>query len=160
MYKIDLNIKSIITDIEINYNLYLLLLINMNREEKVAEGIYITKFNNTTGVPEKKNYIYKTTSELIAIIEAEFDESGELIKSLYKSNEEMLEYDPNDYDLIQGREDNLVLINNKLKRMIQLQNEMKNICSNHPMIKIDVINLFDQNMLKEEKENIVYELEL
>lgn len=136
----------------------------MNREEKVAEGIYISKSNNNQGVSERTHFIYKNTSELIAIIEAEFEECGELIKSLYRSNEEMLEYDPNDYDLIQGREDNLVLIHNKLKRMIQLQKEMKDACPIHPMIKIDVMSLFEQNEKpkeeKEENEDIIYELEL
>ena len=58
-------------------------------------------------------YIYHNSAELISIYENEFYELGEIIKSLFETNEEMLNYDPNDYDLIQARLENVESINKK-----------------------------------------------
>ncbi len=70
----------------------------------------------------------------------------------------MLEYDPHDYDLIQAREDNLVLINKRLLQLQDIQNELKPICPTHPLISIDV---YDKILKKEgTKEEIITELEL
>jgi hypothetical protein len=99
---------------------------------------------------KKPNYIYKNTSELIQILECEFIEYQEEVCLLKKSNEEMLEFDPNDYDLIQAREDNLVLINKRLEQLIVLQNKLREHCPTHPFV---LKNVFDIISLIEESQN-------
>jgi hypothetical protein len=106
----------------------------MNSEEKIGEGIFITKSSkgtvplqskesNKTNQPRK--YLYKSTAELIQILEDEFTQTTEHIQLLHNSNEEMLTYDPNDYDLIEARAENLVIINRKLQELKEIQNELK-----------------------------------
>ena len=123
-----------------------------SKEEKVADGIYITKYQ-----PEdvKRNYVYKTTTELIKLLENDFEETIMEIELLYNANEEMLEYDPNDYDLIQAREDNLVIINKRIEKAKLIQKELANICPTNPMVSIDVFKY-----LEKPSETIVKEIEL
>ena len=82
-----------------------------------------------------------------------------MIQTLFQSNEEMLEYDPNDYDLIQAREDNLILIDKKLEEMKKIQEKMKEQCHYHPIVNVNVFEYFaigkktkDEDV-KNEKEN-------
>ena len=75
---------------------------------------------------------------------------------MFKANEEMLAYDPNDYDLIQAREENLQLINEKIIRMKNIQEQIKGICPNHSCVSLNVFDVFNEN----KKENIITEIEL
>ena len=118
-------------------------------EKKICEGVYILE-------NPKKKYVYHNNTELIALYEAEFEELGNQIKNMFKANEEMLAYDPNDYDLIQAREENLQLINEKIIRMKNIQEQIKGICPNHPCVSLNVFDVFNEN----KKENIITEIEL
>ena len=86
-----------------------------------------------------------------------------MVQTLFQSNEEMLEYDPNDYDLIQAREDNLILIEKKLEEMKNIQIKMKEQCHYHPIVNVNVFEYFaigkktkdenEKNEKEKEKEN-------
>jgi len=90
-------------------------------EEKIADGIYITKRVSKKNEPEKQkgiedNFVFTNTGELIALLENQLEEYFKQCKDLYEANEVMLQFDPKDYDLIEAREDELVIINRKLLR--------------------------------------------
>ena len=132
------------------------------KEIKVMDGVYIWKpdlqnsnnkttqssDNNNNSKNGKKttigenNYICHGVDELVKIYEIEFEEIGNKIQSLFQSNEEMLEFDPHDYDLIQAREENLQLIDKKLEEMMKIQEKMKDICNYHPIVTVDIFDHF------------------
>ena len=142
------------------------------KEIKVMDGVYLWK-------PEKKNietitqnkeiqqfennsinnkeitigenkYLCNGQNELIKIYEIEFEELGDRVQALFQSNEDMLEFDPYDYDLIQAREENLQLIDKKLEEMKKIQIKMKEICNYHPIVSVDIFEYF--GIVKKEKE--------
>ena len=121
---------------------------NLSNETKFCDGIYLTKINNNKEHDnnfinvEGEKFIYHNTEELLTILETEFNEFGEIVQKLFESNEEMLKFDPNDYDLIQARQENLEIIQIKLKSMKDIQNKVKNICPNHPIVNVDIFSLF------------------
>lgn len=138
---------------------------NNYKEEKVAEGIYITKFNTSQGTPKtiqttdqpkphakERKYLYKNTAELISMLENEFEEMAREVEMLYKANEDMLEFDPKDYDLIQAREENLVIINRRLNQMKEIQNELRIYCPNNPILSMDLFSLFLHKGTKAEED--------
>ena len=135
------------------------------KEIKVMDGVYIWKplqkseekiqNNNTNKLPDnnnnltgqktfigENNYLCHGKDELVKIYEIEFDELGNKILSLFQSNEDMLEFDPHDYDLIQAREENLQLIDKKMEEMFKIQKKMKEICEYHPLVNIDIFDYF------------------
>ena len=138
------------------------------KEIKVMEGVYIWKpekninndgnknsnTNSTQNADINNNYFVNKSSigeneylchgkdELIKIYEIEFEELGNRVLSLFQSNEDMMEFDPNDYDLIQAREENLELIDKKLAEIVKIQSKMKEICSYHPIVNLDIFEYF------------------
>jgi len=138
------------------------------KEIKIMDGVYIWKpeksVNNTqnnnkndinTKSPPNENSVQGTKSqigenkylchgkdELVKIYEIEFEELGDKVQSLFQSNEDMLEFDPHDYDLIQAREENLQLIDKKLEEMMKIQEKMKEICDYHPIVNVDIFDYF------------------
>ena len=140
------------------------------KEIKVMEGVYIWKpekksnnndSNNDPNKKQQQNYDNKNNEfignkssiggneylchgkdELIKIYEIEFEELGNRVLALFQSNEDMMEFDPNDYDLIQAREENLELIDKKLAEIIKIQKKMKEICSFHPIVEVDIFEYF------------------
>ena len=150
------------------------------KEIKVMDGVYIWKpdlqnSNNKTTQSSDNNKIGKKTSvgennyichgvdELVKIYEIEFEEIGNKIQSLFQSNEEMLEFDPHDYDLIQAREENLQLIDKKIEEMMKIQEKMKDICNYHPIVTVDIFDHFgigkkikdnEDNKEKKKEENL------
>jgi len=130
---------------------------NLPNETKFCDGIYITKINNNKEQNnnfiniEGEKFIYHNTEELLTILEAEFNEFGDIVQKLFESNEEMLKFDPNDYDLIQARQENLEIIQIKIKSMKDIQNKIKNICPHHPIINVDIFSLFINENKNEEK---------
>ena len=128
-------------------------------------------FGNKSSIGENE-YLCKGKDELIKINEIEFEELGNRVLALFQSNEDMMEFDPNDYDLIQAREENLELIDKKIAEMIKIQEKMKELCSYHPLVTVDIFEYFgigkspienkenkinnsinnDENEIKEEKE--------
>jgi hypothetical protein len=140
------------------------------KEIKVMEGVYIWKpekksnNNDSNNDPNKKQqqnydnkniefignkssigeneYLCHGKDELIKIYEIEFEELGNRVLALFQSNEDMMEFDPNDYDLIQAREENLELIDKKLAEIIKIQKKMKEICSFHPIVEVDIFEYF------------------
>ena len=138
------------------------------KEIKIMDGVYIWKpeksVNNTqnnnkndinTQSPPNENSVQGTKSqigenkylchgkdELVKIYEIEFEELGDKVQSLFQSNEDMLEFDPHDYDLIQAREENLQLIDKKLEEMMKIQEKMKEICDYHPIVNVDIFDYF------------------
>lgn len=131
----------------------------MQKEEKIADGIYITKFQKQTASNSPNNantnnnhskYVYKSTAELISILESDFEEKANEIKLLYSANEEMLLFDPHDYDLIQAREDNLVVINKRLLELKEIQNQLKSFCPTNPIV---IKNIFDYIQKEENKKS-------
>ena len=119
---------------------------NNNNNKSILEN------SKTIQIGELK-YIYHNTAELISIYESEFYELGDIIKSLFETNEEMLKYDPNDYDLIQARLDNVESINKKIKKMIDIQNKVKILCNNHPILSLNVMEIFNKENKKENDDN-------
>jgi hypothetical protein len=141
-------------------------------EEKVAEGIYITKPKNmsqnnqnnqvvinqkahekksdninTSDKPSNK-YVYKSTAELINLLENDFESIVSQVQMLYEANEEMLKFDPNDYDLIEARQENLEIINKKILRLKEIQEELKKFCPTNPLVLKDVYDYFLQNKIQ------------
>jgi hypothetical protein len=90
----------------------------------------------------ENKYLCHGKDEMVKIYEIEFEELGDKVQSLFQSNEDMLEFDPHDYDLIQAREENLQLIDKKLEEMIKIQEKMKEICDYHPIVNVDIFDYF------------------
>ena len=155
------------------------------KEIKVMEGVYIwkpekninndgnknTNTNSNQNADINNNYFVNKSSigeneylchgkdELIKIYEIEFEELGNRVLSLFQSNEDMMEFDPNDYDLIQAREENLELIDKKLAEIVKIQSKMKEICSYHPIVNLDIFEYFGigkkpLNNKEENKDNL------
>lgn len=143
----------------------------MEDEEKIADGIYITKakhkiennFSNNNKESLRKNYHFKSTSELIALLENDFESIEKEIKMLFEANEEMLNFDPNDYDLIEARKENLEVINKRLLFLKDIQNELSLLCPINPLCKIDIFDYFlPKKVDKEENSNsdVISEIDL
>ena len=135
------------------------------KEIKIMEGVYIWKpetktvnnaqgnnnvqptnnnnnnNQNITSIGENK-YLCNRKEELVKIYETEFEEIGSEVQDIFQSNEEMLEYDPHDYDLIQAREENLQIIDRKLEEMVKIQKKMKELCDYHPIVNINIFEHF------------------
>ena len=157
------------------------------KEIKIMDGVYIWKpesktennsqkynndnkqeldNNNNSNLNGKKtligenNYLCHGIDDLIKIYEIEFEEIGNKILSLFQSNEEMLEFDPHDYDLIQAREENLQLIDKKIEEMTKIQEKMKGICGYHPIVNVYIFDYFKiEKKKKEENININNDIE-
>ena len=138
------------------------------KEIKIMDGVYIwkpeksvnnTQNNNKNDINTKSQpnensvqgtksqigenkYLCHGKDELVKIYEIEFEELGDKVQSLFQSNEDMLEFDPHDYDLIQAREENLQLIDKKLEEMMKIQEKMKEICDYHPIVNVDIFDYF------------------
>ena len=139
------------------------------QEIKVMEGVYIWKpekkqsnnnsqNNNNSNLTKncdntynlmgnkssigENDYLCHGKDELIKIYEIEFEEIGNRILALFQSNEDMMEFDPNDYDLIQAREENLELIDKKIAEIVKIQEKMKEICAIHPIVNVDIFEYF------------------
>ena len=150
---------------------------NANATAKDKNNEIKNKDNNKNLIGNKSSigenvYLCKGKDELIKINEIEFEEFGNRVLALFQSNEDMMEFDPNDYDLIQAREENLELIDKKIAEMIKIQEKMKELCSYHPLVTVDIFEYFgigkspienkenkinnsinnDENEIKEEKE--------
>ena len=150
---------------------------NANATAKDKNNEIKNKDNNKNLIGNKSSigeneYLCKGKDELIKINEIEFEELGNRVLALFQSNEDMMEFDPNDYDLIQAREENLELIDKKIAEMIKIQEKMKELCSYHPLVTVDIFEYFgigkspienkenkinnsinnDENEIKEEKE--------
>lgn len=106
----------------------------------------------------ENNKIYNNTGELISLYESEFSEYARQIKNMFTANEEMLKYDPKDYDLIQAREENLILINQKIGKMQKIQNEIKSLCPRHPIVEVNIFESFSPK--QENTSDIIREIEL
>lgn len=143
----------------------------MNNEIKFCEGIYISKGkdskqftddgkvivfpeeevknikdndsnkNKLFNTDKKSPYIYKNTGELIQILECEFIEYQEEVCLLKKANDDMLKFDPIDYDLIQARDDNLQIINKRINQLRELQLKLKEFCPTHPFVIKDIFEI-------------------
>jgi hypothetical protein len=108
----------------------------IQKEEKIADGIYLTK----PCEKKEQRYVYRSTAELINILENDFEEIAAQIKMLYEANEEMLEFDPNDLDLLDARQENLEIINRKLIRLKEIQLELKKFCPTNPLLSQDIFD--------------------
>jgi len=131
------------------------------KEEKVLEGVYITRnhkpneeilLNNHStlekeghrNIPNQCKYVYRSTAELIAILENDFEQIFKEIQMLYEANEDMMEYDPLDYDLIEAREENLEIINKKLNTLIDIQSELRTHCPTNPLVTKNIFDFFKE----------------
>lgn len=90
-------------------------------------------------------YIYKNSFELQVLLEKEFEEIMSEVRLIYDNNQEMMAYDPNDYDLLQAIEDNLVIINKRLVILKQIQSKLKQFAPNSVFTEIDIMKVFDDN---------------
>ena len=120
---------------------------NANATAKDKNNEIKNKDNNKNLIGNKSSigeneYLCKGKDELIKINEIEFEELGNRVLALFQSNEDMMEFDPNDYDLIQAREENLELIDKKIAEMIKIQEKMKELCSYHPLVTVDIFEYF------------------
>ena len=103
---------------------------------------YNIKLNANKSSIGQNEYLCHGKDELIKIYEIEFEELGNRVQALFQSNEDMLEFDPHDYDLIQAREENLELIDKKIDEMNKIQQKMKEVCDYHPMVNVDIFEYF------------------
>ncbi len=103
---------------------------------------YNIKLNVNKSSIGQNEYLCHGKDELIKIYEIEFEELGNRVQALFQSNEDMLEFDPHDYDLIQAREENLELIDKKLAEIVKIQKKMKEICEIHPIVNVDIFDYF------------------
>ena len=122
---------------------------NNNSTKKDDDGNNNSQNNNNNIINTGKKtsigentYLCHGKDELIKIYEYEFEELGNNVLSLFQSNEDMMEFDPNDYDLIQAREENLELIDKKLNEIIKIQEKMKEVCEMHPLVNVDIFEYF------------------
>ena len=120
---------------------------NANATAKDKNNEIKNKDNNKNLIGNKSSigenvYLCKGKDELIKIYEIEFEELGNRVLALFQSNEDMMEFDPNDYDLIQAREENLELIDKKIAEMIKIQEKMNELCSYHPLVTVDIFEYF------------------
>ena len=128
---------------------------NKNLEKKDVNNNYYLGTKSSIGENE---YLCHGKDELIRIYEIEFEELGNNVLSLFQSNEDMMEFDPNDYDLIQAREENLELIDKKLAEIVKIQQKMKEICEIHPLVSVDIFEYF--GIGKSSKDNEVNKNEI
>ena len=131
--------------------------INENINNKNNESKSNTNNNNSNLIGNKSSigeneYICQGKEDLIKIYELEFEELGNKVLSLFQSNEDMMEYDPNDYDLIQAVQENLELIDKKLADIVKIQENMKQICSYHPIVTVDIFEYFGIGKKSKEKD--------
>ena len=131
--------------------------INENINNKNTESKSNTNNNNSNLIGNKSSigeneYICKGKEDLIKIYELEFEELGNKVLSLFQSNEDMMEYDPNDYDLIQAVQENLELIDKKLADIVKIQENMNQICSYHPIVTVDIFEYFGIGKKSKEKD--------
>ena len=111
----------------------------------------INLIGNKSSIGENE-YICQGKDELIKIYELEFEELGNKVLSLFQSNEDMMEYDPNDYDLIQAVQENLELIDKKLADIVKIQENIKQICSYHPIVDVNIFEYFGIGKKSKEKD--------
>ena len=119
-----------------------------NNESKNNNNINLIGNKSSIGQNE---YLCQGKDELIKIYEIEFEELGNKVLSLFQSNEDMMEYDPNDYDLIQAVQENLELIDKKLADIVKIQENMKQVCSYHPIVTVDIFEYFGIGKKSKEK---------
>ena len=137
-----------------------------NNESNKSSNNNINNNNNELNYKKtsigENNYLCHGVDDLIKIYEIEFEEIGNKIQSLFQSNEDMLEFDPHDYDLIQAREENLQIIDKKLEEIMVIQKKMKTICEKHPIVEVDIFDYFgigknmkddNKDIKKENKDN-------
>ena len=120
-----------------------------NNESKNNNNINLIGIKSSIGQNE---YLCQGKDELIKIYEIEFEELGNKVLSLFQSNEDMMEYDPNDYDLIQAVQENLELIDKKLADIVKIQENMKQVCSYHPIVTVDIFEYFGIGKKSKEKD--------
>ena len=120
-----------------------------NNESKNNNNINLIGNKSSIGQNE---YLCQGKDELIKIYEIEFEELGNKVLSLFQSNEDMMEYDPNDYDLIQAVQENLELIDKKLADIVKIQENMKQVCSYHPIVTVDIFEYFGIGKKSKEKD--------
>ena len=129
-----------------------------NNESNKSSNNNINNNNNELNYKKtsigENNYLCHGVDDLIKIYEIEFEEIGNKIQSLFQSNEDMLEFDPHDYDLIQAREENLQIIDKKLEEIMVIQKKMKTICEKHPIVEVDIFDYFGigKNMKDDNKD--------
>ena len=124
---------------------------NKNNESKNKTNNNINLIGNKSSIGENE-YLCQGKDELIKIYEIEFEELGNRVLSLFQSNEDMMEYDPNDYDLIQAVQENLELIDKKLADIFKIQEKMKQVCSYHPIVSVDIFEYFGIGKKSKEKD--------
>jgi hypothetical protein len=127
---------------------------NNNESHKNNESKNINNINligNKSSIGQNE-YLCQGKDELIKIYEIEFEELGNKVLSLFQSNEDMMEYDPNDYDLIQAVQENLELIDKKLADIVKIQENMKQVCSYHPIVTVDIFEYFGIGKKSKEKD--------
>lgn len=95
-------------------------------------------------------YLYKNTSELVNLIEKDFQEIYDEVIIIMKNNVEMMKYDPNDKDLITAVEDNTKIVKNKLFILDSLKFKLKKISPCHPFLGL---NLSEDMLDKQVKED-------
>ena len=157
----------------------------MYAEEKISDGIYITKpiktdkqnlelknnleinkllnseFKENTVIKNDNDekYLCKSNGQLIDIYEIDFNQLEYEVKNMYKANEEMQEYDPEDYDLIEARQENLEIIFKKLNRMKEIQAELNLLCPSNPICGVNIFDSFSDKIDEKKKGKVVEESE-
>lgn len=103
------------------------------------ESIREKKINLLDSKYERKSVDSK--EKIIKLLELEYEDLEKEQSLLHYSNEEMLMCDPNDYEIIECRAENLKFIQNNLKRMKHIKEELLNLEKEHPYISKDIFKI-------------------
>jgi hypothetical protein len=103
------------------------------------ESIREKKINLLESTNERKSVDSK--EKIIKLLELEYEDLEKEQSLLHYSNEEMLMCDPNDYEIIECRSENLKLIQNNLKRMKHIKEELLNLEKEHPYVSKDIFKI-------------------
>jgi hypothetical protein len=79
--------------------------------------------------------------KIIKLLELEYEDLERQQSLLHYSNEEMLICDPNDVEIIECRAENLKFIQNNLKRMKEIKEELLNLEKEHPYVSKDIFKI-------------------
>jgi len=79
--------------------------------------------------------------KIIKLLELEYEDLEKQQSILIYSNDQMLNFDPNDIEVIECRAENLKFIQKNIERMKEIKKEIVDLDKNHPYVNKDVYNI-------------------
>jgi hypothetical protein len=114
------------------------------------------EFLKRNGIIEIESFInsnqYDSKEKIIKLLEIEYTELEQQQMAMYFSNEEMLNYDPNDLDIIEARAENIKIMEKNIQRMQKIKEDLLKLDRDH---YINGKNVFDCFNFKPEKNDTI-----